>query len=677
MRKPPQLRATRVNAKEYLMNRIVPQAAAAANHMFKRGDRVDGRGRSAESEAIPLDQRAKMAIWKISHDVPTVRISLSKFMDRLFDLPFTVTLGKDPNGLGIFYLNEQMREHVIKARWMPWLRRVHTWLVLYGIAPYYFSPFSVHKAMRESGLGKNAPSRTAARRDRKREASGAEEERTFETETFLPEAPDIFAGDIEVYTKNGKKKYQWRWAPDVAHPKAGDVDKSFFFLVQSEPDRYGNYTTDLASLISDTQQLEMYRQLEKSVAMQTIVPRHIIEMHPGSAVTGGNSALESAPLGMTNFFTMSGAAAGTDSVEPNHALESVRAYQRKVHANTHERDILGELGITEMAQSYNARPTITGPSSDYAQAELRNYIDNHPDIGVIEQGKYPPNSTVLNPYERYHKVAPPPLPNIRYLDHVQYMDRKYAMAGGYPLTLLLNSTNQQGAQFEASQTHLIAELRNWGKFYSENLTGIFYEAHFPFYRKMKRDHLTWHRMVYGRAPTDEERIAMEQHMQVKIFFPKAPHLGFEQLKALYAHRMITEEDFRDFALQNVNLADTRQPSDYKKAVQTLYDYTQYQAPNPVEGSGLQPSQSPNAGVTESRDSLTAKVAQLERKAGAARSDDDTKPDGSASEKRAKKRSRSDREKTGDTREVPAGAREGAGDEESQPRTKKRKKAATK
>ncbi len=540
--------------------------------------------RSPESKAIPLDRAGKLAIWKICFDVPIHRMAREKFEDRLFGIPFQVTIGK---AAAHFHLNDQMRERVVERHWMPWMATAHRWVTLYGLAPYYFERFAIHSEL----------STRVARKG----GSAAPSSDESNIDTFIPRTPDIFAGDIEIYEKDGKQHYQWRWARDASHPKAGQVDPKFDFIVKDSPTRYGHYTTVMSSLLADTQQLETYRQLEQSVAFQTIVPRHVIEMHPGSAVTaGGGNALEGAPMGATSFYNVTGPDAGEPRVAPNRAMAAVLAYQRGAHReDAGTRDVYSEMGMSEMGTTYNSRPTISSPSPGFAVAELSNHLANNPQLGVMKEGQYLPNSLILNAYESYKKVPPPALPNMNYLDHIQRMDPIYAMSASYPLTMLMNHSGQaRGGEFQASQAFLIAELRTWGKFWAKHLKTLFYQANYPFFRQMKRDMKTVNRLAYNRPPSEKDLLRMESNLEIKVLFPRSPHLSFEQLRMYMEHHMISAEDFRRYAMDIIDLSDLAEPKDYKKAMAYMFDYRRAELDAQASGSVT------SGGVDEAGESIT-------------------------------------------------------------------------
>lgn len=542
-----------------------------------------GSNGDRSTKAYPLDQRGKQLIWQICYDTPTLRLARAKFQDRLFDLPFEVSLGQSSKSI---FLTDRMRENVIKREWMPWLRQMHDWITMYGIAPYYFEGLSLNRAVGRSN-GKSTGGTADDRSNNGSNRSGSSTA-SANSKTFVPRCPDIFTGDIEIYLRDGKVQYQWRWSQQSGHKKAGDIDKTMHFMVKDPPTSAGDYTTTLSALVKDTQQLQLYRELERSVAFQTIVPRHVIEMHPSGSSIGGNNPLESAPLGSTDFFSLSpdlggmgggggvggrsGGSGGGTEVDPNRNLQSVAAYQRQIHANSQTRDVYAEIGLSQANQSYNARPTVRGPGSSYAADEFRNYLDNHPELGSLQEGTYPPNSTILKPFERYQRVAPPALPNMNYLEHVRRMDRMYAVSGAYPLSMLIDHGQTAANSYDAAQGFLISELRVWGKYWTEQLRDVFYRAYFPFFNKLSRDSAGTYRVRYGRPPSPEELLAIEDSFNIDIFFPKAPHMTFDQLKTYYAHRMIGEEEFRHYALLHVNMEGLPKPPEYEEAVQNLYRY---------------------------------------------------------------------------------------------------------
>ena len=624
---------------EAYLDRTVASPAHAAGALARHGGATTEkrRRRDAKSEPRPLNQQSKQIIWSICNDIPTMRLAREAFEKRLFNMPFEVTLGAKGNNVasGFTFLNEKMRERVIKREWMPWLHDVHRWLTMYGIAPYYFEHFSVSDAA--NGTDASSPGRKA-KSDRPAASSkggGGGKGVGDGTETFVPRCPDVYAGDIEVYTQNGKKKFQWRWSKDIAHPRAGDVDKGFAFLVKDSPTLLGDYTSSISALIRDTGQLELYRLLEQGVAIQTVKPQHVIEFHP-SGGGSSNNALEGAPLGSTSFFSIA-SGQQPEGPAPNPYMQSVLAYQQQA-ANPITRDIYREMGIRGWAgQSVSARPTVRAGASEDARARLSTFLANNPSVGVLDEGKYPDDAIRLNPFETHKKVAPPTLPNMHYLEHLQRMDDIYALAGGYPLSMLLNRGVQQGTRFEASQAHLIEELRNWGKFYTDHLTDIFYRAYAPFFHKLRRDSEIHRRlMTYGTPPTDAHLLAMEQKFKITVFFPKAPHLTFEQLKDYYAHRMITEEEFREYALTNVNLEASDKPPEYERAVKTLYDYKQYEAPDPTEGGSLKrkaPAAAPGSEEGSEGNAALRKDQEVENKGNAG---DSARAKAKESEKERKK-----------------------------------------
>ena len=80
-----------------------------------------------------LDVATVQDLLEMYRSAPAIGLARKSFLAKVLGEPFTFSIP----AIGV-RSNKDM-EHIISAYWMPWLRGVYDWCMMFGVCPYYFA----------------------------------------------------------------------------------------------------------------------------------------------------------------------------------------------------------------------------------------------------------------------------------------------------------------------------------------------------------------------------------------------------------------------------------------------------------------------------------------------------------------------------------------------------------
>lgn len=635
------------------------------------------RGRG-QKKAIPLNPQMTHLLWSMVHRVPTLRTSLRESQDLLFGTPFQIVLGSSvetksrkrqkgqprdnrqgntqrQDGTGkngkeaeggkggarrrLFPLNEAVRERVVERYWMPWLRDVDTWIRLFGLAPVRFRKL---RGKNLPGPGEPATNSGAGRAGGKQggaaaaaAAAGPEREEPPDTsflfEMAVPVVPAFGTGTIETYVEDGQQRFQWRWNEEanMSHGRRVDrVDPQVFFIESTHlPDIYGQYRSEMVSLVEDYMRLEEMHDVLRRANEATQHPLRVVEFSPDIAKATGANAQHAEGDPMHSFSQVAFPAAMSYEEPAARPIEQIQAIRRDQQQQsggaraptmtyTAEADYMvpDRLGDT-MPSSARMVPFKAENARDAdghrimeqirqrrdilnAHPEWRTHLaDPHTFYSTVGEGanRLPPNTVVLEPYERM-TTQTPATPDTHHLMAVQNrFDQMAAVLADYPQEMIMSMGGKGGGggggpgvtshsgsgagnpsgpnkmpQRSAMFQYVVTRQRARSSFYGRQVRRVFMMAHAATWREASSESQELFRKLRGRPPSEREVLDMERNLDVQVFFPRTPLLSFDEMAVYYQHGLFSEEDFRTFALDIVGMEERAPTQDYRKALQMLY-----------------------------------------------------------------------------------------------------------
>lgn len=201
---------------------------------------------SYQSEEVTLDEATIKDILYMETSSPIIKIALRTFLAMTCGEPFTFSIP----AIGL-ESNADM-EKIIRAFWMPWLRKVYIWLKRIGICPYYF----------EKTPGSNGHK--------------------------YPVVPDIELGYITVVVdKNHKLIFKWYWSHGTSTEEAKDM---LWIQTEDRPNHLGQIKSAWATLLPNYRSLLKLQKAQDIASTQAARPVHIMEFTP-NARTANNDDL--------------------------------------------------------------------------------------------------------------------------------------------------------------------------------------------------------------------------------------------------------------------------------------------------------------------------------------------------------------------------------------------------
>jgi hypothetical protein len=178
---------------------------------------------------------------EMHRDVPAIQLARLSFISKCLSEPFTFSIpaiGLDSN---------KDMEKIVSAYWMPFLRKVFDWVIVFGVCPYYL--------------------------DKPRET----------IDHKVPVVPDVEMGFATVSIDDRHRvRYRWYWT----HGTTTLEEKNMLWVTtECSPTIDGHIRSPLASLLPNYRALLILRASQSIVATQSARPVHIIEHVSGKGAT--------------------------------------------------------------------------------------------------------------------------------------------------------------------------------------------------------------------------------------------------------------------------------------------------------------------------------------------------------------------------------------------------------
>jgi hypothetical protein len=540
-----------------------------------------GQPATKPEDARPIDNGMIERIYALYREMPALRLSLGESEARLFDKPFQVTIGgKHAHST----LSPRMRELIIRDHWMPVLRILNLHLVLFGVAAWYFRRLQVpvHQLRDGGGANKHTTGRQAA--------DGL-------IEVLVPAVPPYGSGQIETYVADRVQRFHWKWHEWALPPRRKrTVDPAVFIEVESPPDIFGRITSKMATLVHEN---TLVRSLEMQLHRgndRAISPEHFIEFHPNLAHAASDTGAGGATGASASFALLAQTRFPGESGVPRDSrnkLERVRDF----HLEQQKRDgyaaggTFAEDAILPPGAAGASRTMQTSAAAALHQKQLL-FLDNHPEmrqlfnvqVGADAQAvaSLGDRAHYLHPYQRY--VAPPvhSPDTSALLPLIARRDRLAAAICDFPLENVMGvdahsagatrsrAGNRNEEHGDSMSQFVISRLRARSNNMADLVQRMFRGAHVAMFKQAYVDSKKLFRARAGRSPTEAEKTLLHANLDVHVIFPRTPLVSFEQMARYFQHRMITAQDFFEFAVDIVGLGDKAPPGELERALKVLY-----------------------------------------------------------------------------------------------------------
>lgn len=519
-------------------------AAALKRYPFER--RGGGRrGRSQRSDKTPLNEQQERYIWRAYVTIAAIRIGVREFKDRLFGVPFEVTIGRAPRTSGrapqssaddrYLRLKPSVMKHLIRRYWMPWIADVHDRLKAFGICPYYFEPVEYAKKTH-----------------------------------FVPVVPEMYSGYIERYYDGKRSAYAWTWDDEIGDSRyAGKEDPDMLWHFDgSPPSVTGEYTSDVASILSDWFYVSSQRRIHIVTSEKRANPLHVTEFAPNI------SAAQNAYMEGSSSSTFTGTYVPSRTPTPLELMDAYAATQ-KSHGY---RDGNEDVGMAVEGTGDNLMARVGSEAHAFQNQRLRHLREPSKVPDPRARGvDGPPNTWNLDPYRKYVASAPPQPPATDLMRVMEYFNKLVAAVVDFPLESIMNQTGQGSAgRSETLRAYVVARLRSRAKKYEDLVQTTWLQAYAPMVNRERSNakRLFRGRRTAGGSLSGDDVDELNRRLDVDVFFPRTPYgLTQEDLDSLYERGMVDEEQFFRFAVDvhGLPLDPNEPPPTVREKLPALYD----------------------------------------------------------------------------------------------------------
>lgn len=306
------------------------------------------------TQPIPINGFQVKRITNLFRDNLYLRIANEEIKSKLFIHAFDASL--EQGGENLF--KKQFKKEIIEEYWLPALRKIHDWLLLYGIAPYKIVPFELpvislpsskvqkktkvkvkvppqqKKPVQEKRKAKDTlpelpdylkpssskdkddrsskttpPSETEPKEKKEDGGDGDDDDgdddddgptfKTYNEIHYIIEVPNIEAGYISTYiNRDSKQCFVWTWHREALPPNHestdGYSDHDMLFIVKSSPTITGDITTPVQACVHDWIRLNNRKVIEILFMRDHLNPLVFVEKQEKKAVVNPTSAAEMA-----------------------------------------------------------------------------------------------------------------------------------------------------------------------------------------------------------------------------------------------------------------------------------------------------------------------------------------------------------------------------------------------
>ena len=263
-----------------------------------------------------------------------LRMANEEMKNMLFTHPFDVYLGADKKNV----LKETFKESIVSEYWMPSLKKIHDWLIQFGIAPYIVRPMVFPSitpqfdigAFRKSTFGKTSSNDDdhANDRDDEDDVTKMDVEKSKASKPSKPskpprtpnimsekdkksskdndnmtyasygqekhnvvEIPDFDSGFVSTYVDaDFKQRFLWTWyptaVPQTFDNRDGYTDLNVKFIVKDPPTIRGDYTCPLRTSIKEWLYLNSRKKMDELSMRDRLNPvLFVVKQEPHAAKT--------------------------------------------------------------------------------------------------------------------------------------------------------------------------------------------------------------------------------------------------------------------------------------------------------------------------------------------------------------------------------------------------------
>jgi hypothetical protein len=303
-----------------------------------------GPAQRVGAEENCLDVATVQDLLEMYRSSPVLGLARKSFLAKVLGEPFTFSIP----AIGV-QSNKDM-EHIISMYWMPFLRSVYDWCMLFGVCPYYF--------VSSGGAGGHK----------------------------IPMIPDMNLGYVTVgVTKDHRYEYKWYWQ----HDTSTEQDTRMLWIVtDNHPRRDGTLCSPLVSLLPEYGSLLKLQRAQDVAATQCARPVHVMEHVGGDRF--GKEANDNLTHLVADFGTKAaGISAARQEAASQQRLrvktaELYKQLQSAQRANTMQSTVQQTLWtdtaadtLEEMDAGFSSRVVVMRPDFKYTSAAKPTLVGDY------------------------------------------------------------------------------------------------------------------------------------------------------------------------------------------------------------------------------------------------------------------------------------------------------------
>lgn len=290
-----------------------------------------------------------------------LRMANEEMKNMLFTHPFDVFLGTDKRNI----LKKTFKESIIGEYWMPALKKMHDWLLQFGLAPYIIRPITFPSMTPHFDINMGQKSSSS---------SPVFSSSGYSKETHnVIEIPDFDSGFISTYVdSNFKQQFLWTWhhqaVPQTFDNTDGYTDRNVKFIVKYPPTIRGEYTCPLRSSIKEWLYLNSRKKMDSLVMRDCLNPILVVEKQEAHG-SKTPSVIDELSVNYSAAFNTGKLNYQSLENEERHGLnpntgEMNVGYGKSVKFDTTRIDGLTDAGLTTYTDKYGDPLRTEGP--DYS-----------------------------------------------------------------------------------------------------------------------------------------------------------------------------------------------------------------------------------------------------------------------------------------------------------------------
>jgi hypothetical protein len=573
------------------------------------------------TKKVPIDIAQMRDIRDMTMNEPSIRMALLNFQDNVLVNPFEVIFhtgeakAKAKASTNEYFgLRPDIQAMLISKYWMPWLRDLNMWTMMFGFCPFYFK--EVRHTVEDTShtddddddddaddAGKSAENNNAPQGNtdgenkgpRKRPRPKRNLRQTKDILLLWPTTPDMDMGTVEMFVYKEKCYLIWKWRQDVVGTNGNSnsdmYDLKMYFIIETKPTlETGQCTSRMASLLDKYKHLQVLKRANAELVQAMAMQKHVIEFSPSLAhMGGGNNSDQVYTQGLHPSPFIPGVNVGlptptnvTPGERAQSLLSGISAFQnaqmRAAGQTPRPRGPIN-VGLDPMGMMVGPTPTRSEIGIQRSADELKRFLVDHPELStqlnVITDRM--PGAIYLEAFQRYvHVPGPTASLSAEVAERELQFERMASSVLDSPLELSMGSlTHAPGAnEGQANERDFMhRRIRFRIRFFCSAVKQVFKVAFLSMIERIRSDIQRLKRFHDDQPRNLEELEHVERSMDFQIVFkPSAGDLPYTSIVEFYRIGAINEDEAFNMLFQKIGFSDppSQSPAVFQKRMRELY-----------------------------------------------------------------------------------------------------------